>query len=447
MPAIILFLILVGIAGGFKVPNNTQSDDGSSGFSVSAQFTNPETNTGIIPGGVVSGLNQSSQNTVSAISNSPVDTTVFSIDIESAINIDFNRVSLKGSVVIPKSYSAGLLFFAYSTNQADLILNTQVTKTYDEVYNNTNVKTSLISKATKNSNTYTRNISSLEDGEKYYFRMCFEIPESALYCSLILSFETVENIYRSTYYSVPTVSTQRAENIQGYSATIKGNYRLNSAENATAFFVYGESQSLVDSIPADYDTYADVIEARENLQKIRMGAQAKSTDSPERQIDDLERDTKYYYRLCVAYDDKNATEIRCGRTLSFTTDTKDRNIPLVRSSQVVVSGIVAALSATIDMQDYNSGHVFLVYGTNENSIERVSSIKRFTQVSQNGNSIQRVSLNIDFDGRNTLTKNITHLLNLSTYYYRFCVEYEALDDYNRETFFLSCGDTNSFTTN
>lgn len=447
MPVLILFLIAIGIIGMVQGPNSNQSGESSSGFSVSAQFSNPDTNTGLIPGGVVSDLNPSSQNVTPSTPATPADTVNFSINTLSAINIDFNRVTLRGSVVIPSSYKPGPLFFIYSESQSDLISSTKSTDTYEKISDNQKVKTSLISRSIKNSNTYIQNISSLADGEKYYYRMCFEQVGALLSCGPVLSFETVENIYQSSYYSIPSVSTLRAENIQGYSATIKGNYRLNSAENATAFFVYGESQSLVNEIPTEYKEYGDVKEAEENLQKIRLGAQAKNTDSPERTIDDLERDTTYYYRLCVAYDDENATEIKCGSVLNFTTDRKDRDVPSVRSTQAIAGGSTVSFSANIDMQDYRNGHAFLVYGTSESNIDRVSELTRFTQIYQNNDLIQRVSLDTDFDGRDTITRNISNLLAATDYYYRFCVEYEALDDYSRETFFLSCSDTKTFSTN
>ena len=111
MPVLILFLIAIGIIGMVQGPNSNQSGESSSGFSVSAQFSNPDTNTGLIPGGVVSDLNPSSQNVTPSTPATPADTVNFSINTLSAINIDFNRVTLRGSVVIPSSYKPGPLFF------------------------------------------------------------------------------------------------------------------------------------------------------------------------------------------------------------------------------------------------------------------------------------------------------------------------------------------------
>ena len=99
------------------------------------------------------------------------------------------------------------------------------------------------------------------------------------------------------------------------------------------------------------------------------------------------------------------------------------------------------------MQDYNDGHVFLVYGINETSIERVSDLTSFTRVSQSGDSLQKVSLDVNFDGRDTLTKNNVDLLVGTDYSYRFCIEYEGEDQYDRDTLYLSCSETRSFTTN
>ncbi len=451
MPAIILLIVFIGLAGGIQFDGN--QPDSTDGFSVSAEYTNPDTFTGYIPGGVVSDIGNGNVNPNSFNLNlnntqeTGLETTDVELLVKSANNIDFRRATLRGEIALPDNSRVGPLFFAYSDSQSRLIANTQPDDSYQDLKENTDIAVSFITQTVSRSASYQRTISNLLDDERYYYRFCAEGVAGSLMCSTVTTFETVEDTNRNTAYRAPSVSTQRAENIEASTATLTGSYNINSAENAVAFFVYGESQTLIASIPSDYDEYSDVREAGDNLQKVRIRADATGSDRPERTIEDLERETTYYHRLCVSYDDDTATEIRCGGVLNFTTDDRDRDRPVIRTASVLVGGTSAAFTATIDMEDYRDGHAFLVYGTNESSIEQVPSRNRFTSVTQNGDQIQRVSIDVDFDGRDTVTQNVTDLLPAAAYYYRFCVEYEAENDFGNETQFLSCSDTETFSTN
>lgn len=449
MPAIIVLLVLMGVAGSIQLPNNNQSGVQSDGISVSAEFSNPDTYTGLIPDSVQSNINtvysaEATNETVVVEEVAAIEDVTLSV--RSAINVDFRRATIRGDIEVPADVQLGTLFFVYSDSQSRLISNTGRTDTYEDAVESDSVIPVRISQTTRNSTSPEKSISSLRDNERYYYRLCVEESQEVLLCSPVSSFDTVEDVNQSSYYSAPSASTQRAEDIQGTSATLKGSYRINSAENITAFYVYGESQRLVASIPEDYDEYRDVEEAGDNLQKVKLGSSVSTTVSPELVVEELDEDTLYYFRLCVAYDDDTATEIRCGNTLNFTTDDKDRDKPDIRSSSVVVGGATAVFTGSIDMEDYNDGHAFLVYGTNESNIQRVANSSSFSRVYQNGNNIQRVSLDVDFDGRDTLTRNVTDLLMGATYYYRFCVEFVAENNFGYERSFLECGDVQNFTT-
>jgi len=349
------------------------------------------------------------------------------VDTLSAQNIYTNRATFRGSIEFPSESFAGAVRFYYSENRSDVINKSD------------DVDTLVVSNRTMNTRSYDRIVSGLNDDTTYYYQFCF--TADTVICGDTVMVTTVEEI--DSNYRLPTASTQRAEDINAETATLRGTYRRNSADSTTAFFVYGESRDLVNEVSVEYEEYRDIDEQGDALQKVRVGISLDASGSFSREIDDLERRTVYYHRFCIAYDDAE-TGIRCGGTYSFETKSRQRDVPEIRGESDRVSGTTATLSANLDMEDYINGHAFLVYGTSESRINSVANVSRFSSVSQSGDSIQRVSIDADFDGSDDVSIAARDLIS-SDYYYRFCIQYEAENDFGSDQLYVVCGDVGNFT--
>ncbi|MCB9808861.1 hypothetical protein H6776_00490 [Candidatus Nomurabacteria bacterium] len=103
----------------------------------------------------------------------------------------------------------------------------------------------------------------------------------------------------------------------------------------------------------------------------------------------------------------------------------------------------AKLNGSVDMNDFDNGVVFFVYGQNKNDIEDVDNdFDTYSDVDNDGQDIRKVRVDSDLDGDEDYRKTVTGLDTNETYYFRICVEYE--DENNDDT--LECGDVEKFVT-
>lgn len=423
MPALLALLVLVALMGGVQMHTPETTDFEESDVIVSTQFgglVKPTEQTN----GTISGQKEKVEDVEVALPKIPPI-----VDTLSVQDLYTSKATARGTLsFLGKSYR-GSAYFLLSENYSD-VLN-----------QSSDALVITVSSRASASKTYTKKITRLAEDTKYYYRFCFSAETTN--CGDIVSFTTNEDYDRDDSYRLPSVSTKRAENINAEDITLIGRYKLNDMKNATAFFVYGENRARVDEIQSEYSAYSQVREYDEDLQKVRAGVSIPSSGTIERTIDELEKDTTYYYRFCVAYDDDNATGIKCGSTSSVTTDSKDRDEPTVSAQRVIVNGSSVTFSATISMQDYLDGYAFLVFGTSLDRVTDVSEEDSFSSVKPYGDALQRIALQTNFDGRDSFTYKRSDLTT-GTQYYRFCVEYEAENDRGRGDLFLSCGKVELF---
>jgi len=96
---------------------------------------------------------------------------------------------------------------------------------------------------------------------------------------------------------------------------------MNDYENGYVFLVYGEDEDLIDAVTDDYDQYADIDTAGDDLQKTGIYSGLDNTRTFFTIVGGLDEDTDIFYAYCVEYeDDDNDEVITCGDTESFTTD-------------------------------------------------------------------------------------------------------------------------------
>jgi hypothetical protein len=96
---------------------------------------------------------------------------------------------------------------------------------------------------------------------------------------------------------------------------------MNDFNNGRVFFVYGEDQTMIDNVPNDFNTYSNVDENGNDLQKVSVDTNLDSNNSYDEIVSGLTSDTNHYYRMCVQYqDDNNDDTLACGSVMDFTTD-------------------------------------------------------------------------------------------------------------------------------
>jgi hypothetical protein len=184
-------------------------------------------------------------------------------------------------------------------------------------------------------------INGLRDDQRYYFRAVAEDDDEDKEYGSIANFQTRDynrnnrnNRYDDRYdrndrydnrYNrnddEPDVSTRRAFDVQDDSARFEGEVDMNDFRNGEVFFVYGEDEDDVDDVADDYDSFRDVDEDGDDLQKYRVDGNLDGNGNYEIRVTGLDDNTDHYYALCVGYEDEDNDDVlECSATREFETD-------------------------------------------------------------------------------------------------------------------------------
>lgn len=119
----------------------------------------------------------------------------------------------------------------------------------------------------------------------------------------------------------PSVSTYSVTDVEDDRAELLGSVDMNDFSNGEVFFVYGEDQGQVRDVSNDFDSYNDVDEDGDDLQKVRVDRDLDSSDSYSEVVMSLDDDTRHYYSICVEFEDEDDDDVlECGNVRVFTTD-------------------------------------------------------------------------------------------------------------------------------
>lgn len=119
----------------------------------------------------------------------------------------------------------------------------------------------------------------------------------------------------------PEVETDRATAIENDEAELEGNVDMMDFEDGEVFFVYGTEEDQVEDVEDDYDTYKDIDENGDDLQKVMVDSSFDDEDDFNERVTGLEEDMDYYFQICVGFEDEdNDDVIICGGVEEFTTD-------------------------------------------------------------------------------------------------------------------------------
>lgn len=229
------------------------------------------------------------------------------------------------------------------------------------------------------------------------------------------------------------LDTLSATDVEEEEAKLRANIDLDGASYANGWFEYGE--------------FGDMDERTTAVQITNRG---DDTRSYTRVVDDLDDDTRYWYRAVAEGPDGRRVY---GDIRSFTTDDDGRSSsnsssryddePTAETEDASYLGSgKATLEGYVDMNDFYNGIVFFVWGEYERLVEDVEDEDEYADIEPKGDDLQKVRVDSDLDGDEDYEKTVTKLDIDSEYFYRICVQYQDEDD--DET--LECGDVEDFDT-
>jgi len=358
--------------------------------------------------------------------NSEVDVTT-----RSAQNISDDEATLRGEVDFNNSDEA-TVYFHYGLGRTSLFSDTTHVVLDDN-----------------DDEDFSHTIARLRDDTTYYFRAIAEDEDGRRDAGSILSFTTDDDGRSSSNDDDPEADTDDADDVEDNSAELNGSVDMNDFSNGVVFFVYGEDEDQVDDIADDYDTYSDIDEDGDDLQKVKVDSDLDGDDDYNYDISGLDDDTDYYYAICVEYEDEDDDDvITCGSTEEFTTDdnrsSSDDEPDVETGNASNIDEDSARIHGSIDMNDFNNGLVFFVYGEDENQVDDIADdYDTYSEIDEDGDDLQKIKVESDLDGDNAdFYASFNGLDDDTDIYYALCVEFE--DENDDEV--IICGDTEDFTT-
>ncbi len=231
------------------------------------------------------------------------------------------------------------------------------------------------------------------------------------------------------------VTTRSATDIEDDMATLRGRVDYGSSDEAVVYFQWGTASNRLTE-----ETPNIVLEDNDD-------------EDFSARIDDLDEDRMYYFRA-VAEDEDGRLDY--GSILSFRSDDDHNNdnddddndgndeepdVETLGATNVQTTS--AELRGEVDMNDFENGYVFLVYGEDEDMIDDIADeYDEYDDIDNSGDDLQKTGIYSGLDGYRTFWTMVTRLDEYTDIFYAYCVEYE--DEDGDET--ITCGDTESFTT-
>jgi len=220
------------------------------------------------------------------------------------------------------------------------------------------------------------------------------------------------------------VDTLYARDVEDDEATLYGDLDLDDAPYADVWFEYGEDGEL------DEDT-----------RKMRENDDGRFSID----LDDLDEDERYYFRA-VAEDsngDRAYGQIKSFEADDYNGSGNDDDAPDVETESARdITDDSAELRGEVDMNDFDNGDVFFVWGEDEDLIEDVEDEDRYSNVDEEGDDLQKYRVYNDLDGFRSFWLEVFGLDDNTDHYFRICVEYEDEDDDDT----IECGDVEDFET-
>jgi len=221
----------------------------------------------------------------------------------SATNIERDEATLRGRVTDFDRSDYVDAWFQYGDDQRDLDRRTPYRRLYED-----------------SDSYFSYTITNLLHDTNYYFRTVGRDEDLDLAYGSIYQFRT-DDTNLSSNEDHPDVTTQSATNISDERADLRGYVDMNDFRNGKVFFVYGEDENQIEDVEDEYDTYRQIDEDGDGLQKVLIDSDLDGRDSYIERVFSLDDDTDHYFTICVEYEDEDNDEVlKCGTVREFTTD-------------------------------------------------------------------------------------------------------------------------------
>ena len=225
------------------------------------------------------------------------------------------------------------------------------------------------------------------------------------------------------------VTTHNASAVEDDQATLRGEIDFNSEDELTLYFEWGTSASSLTR--ATTQVVVDESDEVDNFQA---------------RLANLNEDQTYYFRA-VARDNDGGYDY--GSILNFKTagdnhQNNESQLPQVWTDDADnINDDTARISGEIDMNDFDNGYAFFIYGEDEDQLNDVTDdFNNYTDIDEDGEDLQKISVDSNVDDDFQMWAELSHLDNDTVIFYTACVYFEDEDDDD----LIICGDTESFTT-
>jgi|AntRauTorckE6833_2_1112554.scaffolds.fasta_scaffold04302_6 hypothetical protein len=233
------------------------------------------------------------------------DDSEVEVETRSATDIQDESARLRGVVADFNRSDYADVWFEYGRSRNDLDMRTPILRIDED-----------------EDEDFDLRIGGLRDDTRYYFRAVAEDDDEERDYGSIDDFETDDddrNDFRDD--DAPDVTLRSAFDIDEDSARFEGEVDMNDFRNGEVFFVYGEDEDQIDDVADDYNSYFDVDEDGNDLQKFRVESDLDGDASYEARITGLDDNSDYYFILCVGYEDEDDDDVlECSTTREFETD-------------------------------------------------------------------------------------------------------------------------------
>ena len=283
-------------------------------------------------------------------------------------DVDEDSAELNGEIDMNDAED-GIVFFVYGQDESRIDDVEDDYDTFNDVEDDEENDEFMVVEADSSFNgsgNFSEDVNNLDENETYYFRICVEYEDEDndddLECGSVREFDTEDEGNNND--DEPDATTDDPDDVDENSADLRGEVDMNDFNNGRVFFVYGQDESQIDDVEDDYDSYSDVDEDGDDLQKVSVDSDLDDQDDYTRTVSGLDENEDYYYQICVEYEDEDGDDtLECGNTEHFETDDEfdpgsDTDRPIPGACAVTNIGVGSAtLSARVD----GNGHTTRSY--------------------------------------------------------------------------------------
>lgn len=236
----------------------------------------------------------------------------------------------------------------------------------------------------------------------------------------------------TNYLTIETsgVSAQNREKIE-----LEGQLTFKRSGDARVWFEYAPTKAL------NYSSVSYDIKNKKSNDRFNFAIS----------IPDLKTNQVYYYRAVAEGNDGRYAEGaiksfryegRSGNYYSNNSSSNDDTPDVTTNSATNIYRNSAVLRGNVDMNDFENGIAFFVYGEDERQVDDAADEDTYRDIDTNGVDLRKVQVDSNLDTNRSFKLTVNGLDNDTEHFFRMCVQYE--DEDGDDT--LACGDVESFET-